>query len=236
VRKYEKRDGTPQTWNYAGGNDLLAKYNELDPRFAQTVLYVGARLHANATRVPIWDGGASPRALSNSSNCKGGHWLIKFIPDAIPSTGQIPNCPVFRINEVLLSYAEALNEFAGPSPEAFNAVNQVRARSGMPPLPSALTQDQFRQRVRNERDIELAFEDYRFVDIRRWKIAEQDGVMQGSFWGLQIQTLNNATPFPTAFSYLPWVFEPRTWAARQYFFPFDNTEVLKGSLKQNPGW
>lgn len=236
VRKYEKRDGSAQTWNPAGGNDLLTKYSELDPRFAQTVCYVGARLHVNVTRIQIWDGGASPKALSNSGNCKGGSWLLKFIPDAIATTAQIPVCPVFRVNEMLLSYAEALNEFSGPTTETFDAVNKVRARSGMPPLPATLTQSQFRDRVRNERDIELAFEDHRFNDIRRWKIAEQDGVMQGNFWGLQIKTLDNATPFPTAFSYLPFVFETRVWAAKEYFFPFDNNEVLKGNLKQNPGW
>lgn len=236
VRKYEKRDGTPQAWNYAGGNDLLQKYNELDPRFAQTVVYVGARLTANVTRTQIWDGGASPRAASNSSNCKGGHWMLKYIPDALASSNQVPVLPVFRINEVLLSYAEALNEFSGPTQDAFDAVNKVRNRSGMPNLPSTLTQSQFRDRVHNERDIELAFEDHRLNDIRRWKVAEQDGVMQGNFWGLQINALNNASPFPTAFSYLPFVFETRVWQTRAYFFPFDNTEVLKGNLKQNPGW
>ncbi len=236
VRKYEKRDGTLQTWNPAGGNDLLQKYNELDPRFAQTLVYVGARLHANVTRVQIWDGGASPKALSNSSNCKGGHWMLKYIPDALPTSNQIPVLPVFRVNEMLLTYAEALNEFAGPTTDAYDAVNKIRTRSGMPNLPTGLSQSQFRDRVRNERDIELAFEDHRFNDIRRWKIAEQDGVMQGNFWGLQIKTLDNTSPFPLAFSYLPFVFETRVWQTREYFFPFDNTEVLKGNLKQNPGW
>lgn len=232
VRKYEKRDGTPQTWNLAGGNDLLQKYSELDPRFHQSVIYVGARLHNNVTRVEIWEG-----ALSNKATAKGGHWMLKWVPDAVGTTGQVPHLPLFRLNEIYLNYAEALNEFNnGPTAEAYAAVNAIRLRSGMPALPAGLTQAQFRQRVRNERDIELAFEDHRFNDIRRWKIAEQDGVMQGNFWGLEIQKLNNATPFPTAFSYKPFVFEPRFWNAKQYFFPFDNNEVLKGNLKQNPGW
>jgi hypothetical protein len=136
-----------------------------------------------------------------------------------------------------LSYAEALNEAnPGPTPEAYDAVNRVRNRSGMPNLPAGLSQAQFRDRVRNERDIELAFEDLRFNDIRRWMIAEQNGVMQGDFMGLEITRLNTATPFPTAFSYKPYVFEPRVWERKQYLFPFDNNEVLKGNLKQNPGW
>ena len=161
---------------------------------------------------------------------------MKFIPDALPTTAQIINCPVFRINEILLNYAEALNEFSGPTAEAYDAVNKIRTRSGMPNLPAGLSQAAFRQRVRNERDIELAFEDHRFDDIRRWKVAEQDGVMQGDMLGLKIQTLNNTSPFPTAFSYQPFVFETRVWTAKQYFFPYDYNEVLKGNLKQNPGW
>jgi len=231
VRKYEKRDGTTQTWNTAGGNDLLQKYNELDPRFCQTVCYVGARLHANVTRIQIWQGSASDKVA-----CKGGSWMLKFLPDALPTASQFVNCPIFRVNEVLLSYAEALNEFNGtPPPEAYDAVNKVRARSGMPPL-SGLTKEQFRQKVRNERDIEMAFEDYRLCDIRRWLIAEEDGVMAGNMWGLEINRLNTVTPFPTAFSYLPFVFETRTFQKRLYLYPFDNNEVLKGNLKQNPGW
>lgn len=232
LRKYEKRDGTPQTWNLTGGNDLLQKYNELDPRFCQTVCYVGSRLHVNVTRIQIWQGGTSDKVA-----CKGGAWMLKFIPDALPTAAQFVNCPIFRVNEVLLSYAEALNEFAaGPPIEAYDAVNRVRNRSGMPNLPVGLSKAQFRQKVRNERDIELAFEDYRLCDIRRWLVAEEDGVMAGNMWGLEINRLNTATPFPTAFSYLPFVFETRTFPRRLYLYPFDNTEVLKGNLKQNPGW
>jgi len=232
IRKYEKRNGTPQTWNLAGGNDLLTKYDELDPRFSQTVAYVGARLHNNVTRVQIWEG-----ALSNKATCKGGHWLLKWVPDAIGTIAQIPYVPLFRLNEIYLSYAEALNEASTlPPAEAYDAVNKIRNRSGMPSLPAGLTQQQFRDRVRNERDIELAFEDLRFNDIRRWMIAEQDGVMTGNFLGFEITRLNNAAPFPTAFSYKPFVFETRVWQRKQYLFPFDNNEVLKGNLKQNPGW
>lgn len=231
VQKYEKKDGTKQTWNPAGGNDLLQKYAELDPRFAQSVVYTGARLHANATRVQIWEG-----ALSNKSNCKGGHWLLKWVNDAIPQGPQVPSNPIFRLNEVYLNYAEALNELGGPTPEAYNAVNRIRTRSGMPNLPSGLSQAQFRDRVRNERAIEMAFEDQRFWDVRRWLIAEQEGVMNGPMYGLEIQRLNNATPFPTAFSYKPFIFETRVFPRKYYLHPFDLNEVLKGNLKQNPGW
>ena len=234
VRKYEDTLGNVVNWNPAGGTDLLSIYGKLDPRFCQTVVYVGARLHNNATRVPIYEG-----SLSNKATCKGGHWLLKWVPDAIGTTSQIPYIPLFRLNEFYLSYAEALNEATASSTaplESYDAVNRIRNRSGMPNLPAGLSQSQFRDRVHNERDIELAFEDHRFNDIRRWMIAEQDGVMQGNFYGLEVNKLNSATPFPTAFSYKPFVFETRTWQRREYLFPYDNNEVLKGNLKQNPGW
>jgi hypothetical protein len=101
----------------------------------------------------------------------------------------------------------------------------------MPNLPTGLSQAEFRTRVRNERDIELAFEDHRFWDIRRWLIAENDGVMQGDMIGLTITKLS-----PTTYSYLPTKFETRTFYKKMYLHPFDQTEVLKGSLIQNPGW
>jgi len=231
VRKYEKLDGTPQTWNYAGGSDLLQKFAELDPRFHQTVCYTGARLHSNVTRIQIWEG-----APSNKNTCKGGFWLLKHIPDALPQAAQPANNPIFRVNEMLLSYAEALNEFQGPSAETYSAVNRIRTRSGMPNLPAGLSKDGFRLRVQNERDIELAFEDHRFNDIRRWRIGTNDGVMNGNFWGLEVTRLNTTAPFPTAFSYKPFVFEPRVFTPTSYLLPFENNEVLKGNLKQNPGW
>jgi hypothetical protein len=101
----------------------------------------------------------------------------------------------------------------------------------MPNLPAGLSQTAFRTRVRNERDIELAFEDHRFWDIRRWLIAENDGVMQGPMSGLKITRLTSTT-----YSYVPFVFETRTFLKKMYLHPFDQTEVLKGSIVQNPGW
>lgn len=96
---------------------------------------------------------------------------------------------VFRMAELYLNYAEAVNEFQGPTAEAVAAVSKVRNRSGMPAFPSTLTKSQFREKLRNERSVELAYEDHRFWDIRRWMIAENEGVMQGKFYGLQISRI-----------------------------------------------
>ncbi len=227
VRKYEKKDGTPQTWDPAGGNDLNQKYSQLDYRFSQTVAYNGSYWNKDIPILATFTGGAQ------SASCFGGAWMKKHIPDLLSSSvNVVPNDIVFRLAEAHLNYAEALNEAQGPIGAAYTAVNTVRARSGQPPLPTGLTKDQFRTRVQNERDIELAFEEHRFWDIRRWKIAEKEGVMQGDMYGIKINRIGTTNEF----SYLPYVFEKRTFGPRMYFNPFTQNEVFKGYLVQNPGY
>jgi hypothetical protein len=157
--------------------------------------------------------------------------MIKHIPEALGSGNVVPSTAIYRLNEFYLNYAEALNEFEGPTSDAYAKVNAIRLRSGMPPLPAGLSKNQFRTRVQNERDIELAFEDHRFWDIRRWLIAENEGVMKGDFYGLNITKVN-----ATTFSWVPYVFETRTFKKEMYLHPYPLSEVLKGSLVQNPGW
>lgn len=79
-------------------------------------------------------------------------------------------CPIFRFGEVLLNAAEAVNEAYGPS-DAYQYINELRDRVGMPAY-SGMNQEQLRERIRNERRIELCFEDHRFFDERRWKLFE----------------------------------------------------------------
>lgn len=229
VRKYEKKDGTPQTWNLAGGgSDLMKKYGELDPRFAQTVGYNGSYWNRDYPVLETFQGGR------NAAGCWGGAWMKKLIPDVLSATASAtPNAIVFRLAEAYLTYAEALNEAQGPVQAAHDAVNTIRQRSGMPKLPAGLTKDQFRTRVRNERDIELAFEDHRLWDIRRWMVAEEEGVMRGAMYGLNIFRIPGNT---TEFRYEPYVRETRTFKPQMYLHPFLNTEVFKGYLVQNPGW
>ena len=84
-----------------------------------------------------------------------------------------------RYAEILLNFAEASNEAsgadvvpAGATLSARTAVNLVRARAGMPALAAGLSQAAMRDAIRNERRVELAFEEHRFYDVRRWKIAD----------------------------------------------------------------
>ena len=79
---------------------------------------------------------------------------------------------MFRLAELYLNAAEALNEASnGTAPqEAINAINAIRSRVGMPGVPQNMSQADFRKKVRNERRVELAFEEHRFYDVRQWII------------------------------------------------------------------
>ncbi|MBC8032883.1 MAG: RagB/SusD family nutrient uptake outer membrane protein, partial [Chitinophagaceae bacterium] len=92
--------------------------------------------------------------------------------------------------------------------------------------------EQFRARLQDERAIELAFENYRFWDVRRWLIAENDGVMKGNVLGLRITTLPAGQ-----YRYEEFVLEGRTFNRNLYLHPYDRDEVLKNpKIIQNPGW
>jgi starch-binding outer membrane protein, SusD/RagB family len=237
VRKYEKADGTPAVWDLVnGGFDLQAKMASLDPRFAQTIAYNMSFWNSQNPQIQIWQASTGFAVGKNTSTCSGGFWLHKFYPAAINSltTWQwAPECTLFQLNEDYLIYAEALNEaLGGPNAEAYAAVNAIRARSGMPPLPAGLSQADFRTRIRNEWDVELSFEDTHFFNVMRWLIAETDGEMQGGMYGIKIYGITGSSEF----QYVPYIFETRTWVRRMYLMPFPTGEIKKGYIIQNPGY
>jgi len=96
-------------------------------------------------------------------------YIGKFFETSAP-IGNL-DVPVLRYSDVLLMYAEAANEAEnGPSSLALQSINQVRQRAGLAPLPEGLSREEFRQRVRQERRVELAFESHRRYDLVRWGI------------------------------------------------------------------
>lgn len=228
LRKYEKKDGTPQTWPATGGADLLSKYLELDPRFKQTICYTNSYYGSTDPKAAIYQGGTPGNVYAT---CAGGTWMRKFLPYGGNVRSNI-NDILYRVNELYLYRAEALNEAAGgPTAQAYADVNKIRNRSAMPNLPTGLSQAQFRDRVRNESAIELVWEDHRFWDIRRWLIGEDPGVMSGAFEGLRITKTTDRL-----FAWTTYTFMTRTFTKNMYLHPFPQPEVLKGNLKQNPGY
>src|SRR5207302_8687685 len=158
-----------------------------------------------------------------------------------------------RYAEVLLNYAEAsieLNELA----DAISALNQIRVRAGMPVFSAALGQAALRDEYRNERRIEMAFEEQRFFDVRRWMIAPQ--VLSRPATGINI-SLTGANRLDrstwTNYRYQTATIQDRAWSNTSckldqdpkndfsdvcmYFMPIPRDELNRnGLLKQNPGY
>ena len=148
----------------------------------------------------------------------------------------------YRLGEFYLNYAEAIFQYTGSADNAgefgmtaCEAVNIIRNRTDvkMPEFPTGLSADAFWNKYQNERMVELAFEGHRFWDVRRWMIAEQEGVMSGAMYGIKIYWINSS---PQEFRYTPYLYENRTFTKKMYLHPFSTNEVNKGYLIQNPGY
>lgn len=139
---------------------------------------------------------------------------------------------MLRLANIYLNYAEALNESSPGSADIAKYVNLIRTRAGVPPIATTLTQDQMRIAIRKERRVELAFENVRYFDTRRWKIAEQtDG---GPMHSMNINAGSNLTD-PTF--YQRTVFETRVFQKKHYLWPIPQSEInIDKNLIQNTGW
>ncbi|MDL2255896.1 RagB/SusD family nutrient uptake outer membrane protein [Parabacteroides sp. OttesenSCG-928-G06] len=140
----------------------------------------------------------------------------------------------FRYAEVLLNYAEALNEIQGPSPAIYDALNKVRKRAGIAEdLQMNHSKEQLRDLIRNERYVELCFEQHRYWDLRRWKVADQ--VLNGrKYTGVVITKEEDGT---FSYDYQPVEAQNLVFETKMYFMPIPMSELSKnGKLEQNPGW
>lgn len=116
---------------------------------------------------------------------------------------------------------------------ARQAVNEVRGRAGMPGFPAGMTKDAFEKKYRNERRVELAYEEHRYFDVRRWKILSQTD---------QFVTGMRITKNGTALNYTRFKFPNRNCSSDKWLlYPIDQNEVdkvigLGNDNWQNPGW
>ncbi|MDQ0966581.1 hypothetical protein QFZ20_001984 [Flavobacterium sp. W4I14] len=244
VDDYEMTNGKPIT-DPTSGYDANNPYKDRDPRFAATILYNGAAYRERNVETFIPGGKDSKDGIDNWNTTKTGYYLKKFMNNAYPLQNPWGNAGFqpwiyFRYAEILLNYAEAANEAYGPDAvpagatmSARQAINMVRARSGvnMPALAVGLTQSQMRDAVRYERRVELAFEEHRFYDVRRWKIAD---VTENKPAGGMI-----ITKTASGFTYTPKVaLDGRKFETKHYWLPIPRAEILAsgGKLDQNFGY
>ena len=233
VKKYEKLDGTSQSWAPNGGDDLNQKYAELDPRFAQSIAYNGSYWNPDFPSLKMFQGADEVAANQPPRiGCKGGHWLRKWIPGTLTSsTNSYVNWYLFRLAEAYLNYAEA--EFQlGHEDVAREYVNKVRARKSVN-MPSITDSGEaLLKRIYHERQIELAFEGHRFFDLRRWKIADNTPIVG----------LNIIKDGEGKFSYERYVLSldsrKNEWKDAFFVLPIHYSEIQKSneSLEQNNGY
>ena len=242
VDAYEMRStGLPIT-NPASRYNSQQPYTGRDGRLDQTVLRNNSSWKAPQI-VETFIGGKNGLPLINATRT--GYYLKKYVIESINLDAKLGAVTtrehtwiLFRYGEVLLNYAEAMNEAYGPeNPStlgmtALQAVNLVRRRANNVTLflfPTGLSKDNFRTKLRNERRVELAFEDHRFWDIRRWKIGEETE----DIFAMKIIRNPDLT-----FTYEKIKLETRPYEERMNLYPISQSEIFKSNnkLTQNPSW
>lgn len=137
------------------------------------------------------------------------------------------NLTIIRYADVLLMRAEALIEKNQNLSEAANLLNSIRTRAGMPANIVVSTQAGLREKLRNERRIELAFEGLRYYDIIRWRIAGQ--VKNGKVYGARLKAVNASMDNK--------FMEDRYWNDNMYLLPVPQNAIdLNPNLVQNSGY
>ena len=231
VDAYETTGGRTFTWK---DPSMAARpYENRDPRFAATIMPNNSTFQGRP--VECWEGGADGPDKNNASRT--GYYLLKYVdPELKLLQGQsaIHSWIIIRLGEIYLNYAEAMNEAYGPDAKgiygksAREAVNEVRGRVGMPDV-VADSKEEMREKIRHERRVELAFEDHRFWDVRRWMTAPDD--LNAPLKGVKVTRLSY-----NSFEYQSVEVESRSFKRSMYFYPIPQNELNITGWPQNPLW
>lgn len=201
-----------------------------DPRLYETVACPGET---------YYDGNTAP-VYTNHQDYKAGQGLLmmKFIlQQTSDRSGRPIQWPYLRLSEIMLGYAEILNELHGPIPQAQSLVNEVRGRVGLSVIPENCNNKQFLEAVIKERALELGFEEVRWFDLVR-RGRKEDFTKQL----YNLSSIGNQMNHPTEFTFKKmkldvtryWV---NSWNTKWYMTPIPQNEINKKyGMTQNPGW
>ena len=263
VDDYEMKDGSSFDWSNPAHK--ASPYTNREARFYATILFEGAQWRvrpddglvydpwsriqvghvydlAGALVVPGLDTRSGP--IEDWNGGKSGYYVRKFVDPAIDPQYVKQDVPFrhFRYAETLLNYAEACIEL-GEDAEALTYLNMIRKRAGQPDI--SASGDALRQAYRHERRVEMAYEDQRFWDVRRWVIGP-DAYHQTHAVDVRYETDQPATNYrqPDGSTWGAPIFaekelggDARAWLDKAYFFPIMRDEMNKNSLLvQNPGY
>jgi hypothetical protein len=219
------------------GYNAANPYNSRDPRLGLTVFYNGIKWLSR--NVELWNGGKD-KPGGNVVQTKTGYYVRKFMFDFSNNTtytNQNHNFIIFRYAEILLNRAEALNEL-GRTADAYKPITDIRKRAGITAgagnlygLKASMTQAEMRVIIQNERRIELAFEEHRFWDLRRWKLGAT--LLSGSLHGMDI----TKNPTSGVLTYNIVEAAKLQFQTKLYHMPIPYNEITKNAnLVQNEGW
>jgi hypothetical protein len=228
VAAYEDR-GIPNPTN---------RYANKDPRLGYSIVTNNSTW--NGRTIEIWKGGQDDFTKLNTSRT--GYYLKKFLNDNLYLTQNqtVAHSWIFlRYAEVLLNYAEAMNEAYGPDNDngyglsARQAVNKIRKRTGVSmPDVVATNNVEMRERIKHERRIELAFEEHRYCDLIRWKDA-------GTVLNKTIQGVRANKNTDGSYNYTTIDVESRKFDdSKMYLYPIPHSEITKTNnvVTQNANW
>ena len=263
-------DGSKFDWNKP--EHAKAPYDNRDPRLRSTILYEGSPWKPrSASAAPldpsnqiqtgeyeVVSGGAKKThfgldtrksSIEDWNGSYTGYYMRKFTdpnPGLVDQNSwqQVP-WPFLRYTEAVFNYVEACIEL-GEDVEARRWLNQIRFRAGMPAVTE--TGDALRQRYRNERRVEMVFEEQRYHDARRWMIAPTTLGRKASIINVKGtlkagKTVSTYKYDPTSYDYTYTVGkidpgkENRNWDDKIYFLPIHRDEMNRNNkLVQNPGY
>lgn len=201
-----------------------------DPRLYETVACPGET---------YYDGNTAP-VYTNHQDYKAGQGflIMKFVlQEASDRSGRPVQWPYLRLPEIMLGYAEILNELYGPTSQAQNLVNEVRARVGLSAIPDNMDNKQFLETIIKERALELGFEEVRWFDLVRR--GRKDDFTKQLY---NLSSAGNHLNHPTKFTFKKikldvtryWVDH---WDTKWYLTPIPQNEINKKyGMTQNPGW
>ena len=240
-------DGKPVGESKYTYNPLIPATNR-DPRFANTIIYNGLSIYNQGNYKPVYTyQGMDETQDAIHSGTPTGYYTRKMMSRGASGNwwiDPIQSHPLIRFAEVMLAYAECCNEYFGPdfSEDLGNGImggpyemlKLIRRRAGieagkdgMYGLKPNMTQEEMREAIQNERRIELAFEGFRFFDVRRWMIADKT----------ENKTMHGFEITRTKDGYSGKTIDVRKHVFRkaEYFWPIPYTEIVKNpELIQNP--
>lgn len=273
VDDYEMLSGEKFDWNKPSHSSNI--YANRDPRLSASILYDGANWKPrtddvkerdpanqiqtgqyevlNEKGVKVIQYGLDTRnsPVEDWNGSYMGYYMRKFVdgdPTIIDqnSRQRIP-WPILRYTEVVLNYVEACIEL-GENDEARNWLNKIRFRAGMPAIPKTESGQDLKARYRNERRVELAYEEHRFFDTRRWMIAKETvgrpvtyisvfgSLNTGKKVSLYQYNTGNYTYSYKVNTIAPGI-ENRNWLDKMYFISIHRDEINRNNkLVQNPGY